>query len=664
MQDRRVGPRAEATKEGTAQRGLPLEYRRWNRVLADFFLLQAEPNQDVFLSVTPSSLSRALDEVEGEPLSPDDSQRDFKRAVATMYSQYVVSQGHGIGALSSEDEDGIPQSVAFLGVSVLAAYDQERDPERDEQFGKLRYYRPLSDALGCRLMSNNLPEGFDPDEFDQLWNDLAYWVLDKLQAVLDLPRSDRGHVAYPHRHVLLRQVDIDKLPVMFEREGFEPWSRSVSPNRMGGALDRYSSLTGNARTALGDKRRQAVIEQALDVLNEWDGSVDTGVGIRKAAIRLHLWFQRGDVPVLSYLPSRPAGFPDSFETSNGIALEGEDGPYYSSILITASDGNALVDGFEWKTRGFTLRRPPCRVVALSQSSDPSGFLSEPGLHRERTSAVLCVGEMLAGVTAHLDAITGRQNQPTSGGELPDGWSLFRNVTPKTMVDPPVGLEALAVSETVSIDFVGGIRLERGRTWLAGSIPKIYVTPSDAAVKVDGGALSPVIDGEVSSESMMAVGSHLITVGRLTRRMNVREAAISEGCTPLIADLGEEHVMAVVPRGEWTLLGAHPTELLRVECTRNSGIFATGFNAVWAVDARNGGGKRPIMCLVYDPPPPLDASPAPECRAWCDAIRRAQQHRAGFVRLGDARAPVRDPQPAWGRYVALSKRLRRHCGRMR
>ncbi len=656
-------PGAIAEKAGSARPNPSDEYRRWNRVLAEFFLLSAEPEQDVFLSVTPSTLSTALDQVEGELLTADDSQSALKGAVASMYSKYVLDEGHSIGELAAIGDDGMPHSVAFLAVSVLAAYDQERDPRRDEPFGRLPYYRPLSEALGCELGSNGLPEGFDPDAFDSLWSSLSYWVLESAKAVLDLPRSDRGHVAYPHRHVLLRQVDIDKLPAMFEREGFEPFSRSVSSTRMGRALDRYASLTGNAKSALGDERCQAVIEQTLTILEAWDGSVETGAGVRKAAIQIHLWFQR-DVPILSYLPSRPVGFPDRFVTGDGVVLEDEDGPYYSSIPIAAEDGRALLDGFEWRSGRFTLRRPAARVVALAPASELSGFLSSPGLHLGRASAILCTDELEGEARAYLEAVSGRQQHPISGGELPENWALFRDVTPETVVNPPAGLEALEVSASVSVDFVGGIRLERGRTWLAGSSPRVLVTPERADVTVDG-VLCTLVDGEVVSSALQRSGRHVITAGRVTRRMSIAEADVSVACVPLLAEAHPDHTVIALPHGSWTLLGSHPSESRRLDCPTVSGIFSCEFSPVWAVRSRRQGGiRQPILCLVDNPPPPQETQPAPECRAWCDAVRWAQQHGAGFERLGPTLGSVSDPRGVWSRYVAVSKRLRRRCGRTR
>ena len=635
------------------------EYRRWNHALAEFFLLSAHRDDDVFLSVTPGLLAKALDDVENAILTPDDAYDDVKRAVSALYSHRVLQQHKPLSSLSDQDSDGLPGSIAFLGLSVLAAYDQERG---DEAMGRLPYYGPLADLLGCGLVGQ-YPKGFDPQEFDELWERLAFWLLGTTGAVLALGPRNHQHTANPRHHALLRKVDIAKLPILFESQGFEPGTRSVSPERLGRALDAFGRLTRDAQCALVDKRRWAVIEQAMTELESWDGSVYDPRGTVKSSIQIQLLFRRDD-PMFFFLPSRPSTFPDTFQAAE-VRLEGTDGPYYEPVKMEPTAGSALHDGFEWKSDGLTLRRPGGNILALSPARDLSGFVSQLGLRRGVKSAVLCAEAVRDEVGAFLAATTGRQARAYSHPAVPHGWILFTDVLPQNAVPPPPGLDALEVSDAVTVEFVGGLRVGRSRSWLAGAPPRVVVSgPANVTVTVDDRP-SRVVDGEISSAAVSEVGMHTVRVGRVVRTMEIVRAQIDLGnSTPLTVASAIDGWRIPVPRGQWALLGSQPDQILVVRSREVSSVVDCPFPPVWAVVPGNERGRRPILFVAQQLTTVAKPRPRANSSVWAECVRTAHQHFGGFDSFEPDPVTEEDLYRVWSGYRQSARSLKRSLKRTR
>lgn len=633
------------------------EYRRWNNVLAQFFLLSAHRDDDVFLSVTPGLLAKALDDVENVILTPDDAYDDFKRSVSALYSYRVIQQHNPLRCLADQCSDGLPESIAFLGLSVLAAYDQERG---EEATGRLRYYEPLAELLGCGLVGQ-YPKGFDPQQFDELWDLLGFWLLDRTGALLFLGRRNRQHTAQPRQHALLRRVDIAKLPILFESHSFEPGSRSVSPERLGRALDGFGRLTRDARSALGDKRRRSVIEQATTQLESWDGSVSDPRGTVKSSIQIQLLF-RGDEPIFFFLPSRPSRFPDTFQAAE-VRLESTDGPYYEPVKIQPTAGSALLHGFEWRSAGLTLRRPGVQVLALSPARDLSGFVSQPGLRRGVRSAVLCADGVRDEVAAFLTAITGRQTRSYAHPAVPHGWTLFADVLPQNAVPPPPGLDALEVSDAVTVEFVGGLRVGPSRSWLAGAPPTVVVSgPANIRVTVDSQPF-PLVDGEIRSDALSEVGRHTIRVGRVLRTMEIVQPQVDQrNLAPLIVTSATGGWRIPIPRGQWALLGSQPDEVLLVASRQVSSVADCPFPPVWAVVPGNERGRRSILSLTQHPIAAANPRRRANSSLWAECVRNAQQHFGGFDSFEPEPVREEDLHRVWNGYRQSARSVKRSLKR--
>ena len=437
----------------------------------------------------------------------------------------------------------------------------------------------------------------------------------------------------------------------------------MSAERLGRALDGFGRLTRDARSALGDKRRRFVIEQAMAELASWDGSVADPRGTVKSSIQILLRFRR-DEPMFFFLPSRPSRFPDTFQAAE-VRLESTDGPYYEPVKIEPTAGAALLHGFEWKSDGLTLRRPGRDVLALSPARDLSGFVSQPGLRRGVKSAVLCADAVQDEVGAFLAAITGRQVRAYAHPGVPHGWILFADVLPQNAEAPPPGLDALEVSNAVTVEFVGGLRVGRSRSWLAGAPPRVIVSgPANVTVTVDDHP-SRVVDGEISSDAVSQVGTHRIRVGRVIHTMEIVQAQVDQSnSTPLAVASALDGWRVPIPRGRWALLGSQPDQVLLVSSRAGSFVVDCPFPPVWAVVPGNERGRRSILFLAQHPQAVAKSRRGTGAFLWAEYVRNAQQHFGGFDNFEPEPVTDRDLCAVWSGYRQSARSLKRSLKRTR
>jgi len=84
--------------------------------------------------------------------------------VSLAYRTQILTEPEKLWALATLGDDGMPISVAFLALSVLAAYEMHAD----EEAGPNAYYPRLALLLGIDLVAGH-PRGFDLQDFEGLW---------------------------------------------------------------------------------------------------------------------------------------------------------------------------------------------------------------------------------------------------------------------------------------------------------------------------------------------------------------------------------------------------------------------------------------------------------------------------------------------------------------
>ena len=647
---------------------LPSEYLRWNRWIFEQALSPTRTNQDVYLSITPTILAGIASNYTESPPSPQGAEEGFATAVATAYGS-IIARDSRLRELRTCDPEGVPLCLAFLAISVLAAYRMQSDEEASGG----AYYLRLAELLACEMVAGH-PRGFDPDVFESLWIFVQRWLADKTGDRLAMPSLEGGirrFVGLPLTHVPLRRLDIEKLPAFFVWAGYTPGVR-VPAAKLLFDLERwvrsYAVFSSAGISAVMGERRHAVLVQIGHELGAWDGSITESSGRRSASVGLLLDIVRYR-PDLFYLPRRPVGFPVHFDDGAHVFDAGDDG-WYEPLRVPVDDGPELSDGFEWTSEdSVSFRRSPASIVPLGPSPDYTGFLSRSNLLCGTACAVLCQEAIIQKAADYLRASTGRHCTPVSDPHLPAGWRLFANIKPENRVDIPDGLEALALASDVDIICVGGLRLGRRNEWLVGAPPRIIVTglEKNEVAKLDGQVVGIGEDGVLQVNGhLLDPRVHVIDAGGLQRKIEIVEPRI--GCRTRLDHVHPNAHYLTLPAGRWYLVGPVPGQTSGpIECPRPGRICNADFDPVWAISFGAGPGAN-VIAIQRDPLPPgpityVEATSRPRLRQWAYIIYSASIRRPKFVSLlpnSDNRSIV----AIWKMYMRSARQIKRQEGRRR
>ncbi|MGE3335744.1 MAG: hypothetical protein AB7I36_19025 [Rhodospirillaceae bacterium] len=607
---RRPEPSSEYTAFGLS--ALSSNYRTWNRALAEHLLLKGASPTELYLTITPRILARALMEVDGTTEDAEKAQAHFANAVSEMYRGRVLGNRARLRTLRRVGDDGLPECVAFLALTVLAAYRMHGD---DEATG-LAYYLRLSELLRTEL-SGQYPLGFDPIVFESLWHFLKDWLAQR-GGDLAMPAPETGSrrfVGLPLAHVPLRSLDIDKLPDFFVWAGYQP-SGEITLERIAEDFARWvrarGALTPTGAAAFADARRSAVLAQIRAEFDSWDGTCEESASRRSASVEI-LFDPVQSRPDLFYLPRRPLGFPVRFSDGARV-FEGSDDGWYGRASIAPQDGPDLANGFIWQASHsgveFALRRTAASAISLTPSDNYSysGFMSARGLRKNVRCAVLCQEDIAQAVAEYLSHVAERQCTPFRHQSLPAGWSLFAGVLARRLAKTPAGLESLDVQTNVGLIPSGGIRLGNRWAWLQGAAPRIVITGSEPGlpVTIDGNPTAIAVDGLLQSEgSLTGVGTHVIQVGALRRTIEIVEPSLHMN-SGSATESTEERAPAVLalPSGSWIVVGSTPGQVARPRYAIRQGVIVEcNFAPAWAIRISADRGTTVLSVCAGAPPAP-------------------------------------------------------------
>ena len=647
-----------------------VDYLLWNRALARHCLLADEGDDALYLTITPTILAAALSQVQPGRQLPEEAEAAFVGSVAAVYHGRVVGHRHRLHILRRCGPDGLPDCIAFLAASVLAAYRMHSD----EEAAATAYYVRLAELLNCDLVGGH-PRGFDPEEFEALWRFLEAWLGEKGRR-LAMPGPAAGlrrFVALPLMHVPLRRVDIERLPEFFGWAGYEPGARIVR-SKLDQDLAKWSMgrsvFTNAGMAALADDRRAAVLAQVAHELESWDGSHTDSLGRRSAQVEVLLDVVQGR-PEISYLARRPAAFPHVFD--DGVhAFEAFDEGWYDPVRIPSEDGRELVEGFEWEIVAgrlrLVLRRQGASAIALPES-EYTGYVSRKGLQLGARGAALCCDGLATQAAEYLSEISKQRCSPLRHPNVPQGWQLFVWKRTQQPAPPPDGLEELIVEAAVDLIPAGGLRLGSRWAWLAGAPPLLIVAGLGAGetVTLDAKPITVTEDGMLAADGhLWQPGVHIVDAGGLRRRIEIVEAEVRNPPREPVA----RRAALALPRGSWTVLGALPGEVVVPAWQSRAGAVAScTFTPVWAVEAAAGPGAT-VLCLCAKAPSPGRPRSFPtygragrSLLAWTSAIYNAQIRRPRMASLAgeDCGAEARS---AWNEYAQAARSIKRRLRKAR
>jgi hypothetical protein len=631
-------------------------YVVWNRRVALFWLTKSTAGSEVFLTITPGGLSVAAWESDGARLSPDEAEADFVGALRGMYRARILDGGAEIARLADEVAGDAPASLAFLALSVLAAYRMHADTAHRST----AYFPRLSQLLDCRCVRGD-PEGLSKPAFEQLWMRTSEWMRARLGRGLFLPQTQevvRRYEVYPISHAGLRQVDLERLPQFFTWADYAPGS-VVSFERLRADLRRWVAdgehLTGRGRSACADERLDVVVQQIAQELKAWDGiAEDPATGRRVAHVELTLDLPRG-IPKLAYLARRPPGFPEVFEHGSHRFDSLEEG-WYDPLPVQVDDGRELLDGFEWESTqrspSLVLRRARSRAIALVRSEEFSGFASRRRLLEGVDCAVLYHDSVAQEVEARISALASKRAVSVKDVGLPTGWRLLVDIRvdrPSDASSP--GLEALEVDGAVELLTVGGLRIGRRAEWLAECPPTVLVS-GRGQVSINGKAARLRADGSVEWEPRANTsGTHVFEAGRAQRRITLVAPDVAPDLPVLGARAAVDSYTVALARGRWTLLGSRSGEVQRTDRLPRERILRLPFEPIWAI-----GDPTPdfAVFLCSDPREPEVKIGDGDAEAWAAALVTAADHGKPLASLSEPAS--RAAERSWVKFVRAAKQI--------
>ncbi|HEY9694170.1 MAG TPA: hypothetical protein V6D15_18355 [Oculatellaceae cyanobacterium] len=252
-------------------------YEDWNRALASYFISGISRSTKIYLSVDDDILERIGQDF-GLTLTADNWGDDFCVAVRKQ----VINDGQvNLAPIQKHDSDGLPKSVAFLGATVLAAYQMADE----EKISELNYFRRLRELLG--LSGSGRPAGMKSGKTaeEPLWENWNLWLMQ--HRFLPSAHQGRGgsttYINYPISQSLLRRADKERLQRLFDDQQWTAqWDAMIL---FAHVRLQAQGLSRHLQELLTDNRQryEAVAEAIHEVYLQWQDDGKPGalkVGVR------------------------------------------------------------------------------------------------------------------------------------------------------------------------------------------------------------------------------------------------------------------------------------------------------------------------------------------------------------------------------------------------
>jgi len=238
-------------------------YTEWNQALVSYFTSGVPRGTKIYLSVNDDVLDRIGREFRKNAIA-DSGSDDFQAAVKTT----VIIDGQvNLSNLRSRSYDGLPKGIAFLGATVLAAYQMAEE----EKISELNYFRRLQKILG--LSGTGRPRGMESGSLaeEPLWTEWNLWLMQ--QGFLPSANRGRGgpttYINYPISQSLLRHADRDRLVDLFnEKQWTSQWDAQTLFTHVRHEKPRLCQHLKELLTE--DRQRyEAVAEAIHEVYEQW-----------------------------------------------------------------------------------------------------------------------------------------------------------------------------------------------------------------------------------------------------------------------------------------------------------------------------------------------------------------------------------------------------------
>lgn len=500
-------------------------YREWNQALVSYFTSGVPRGTKVYLSIDDDLLERIGQDLAQAPKT-DSWSADFHAAVR----EKVVFEGQiTLNNLQGRDADGFPRSVAFLGATVLAAYQMAET----DKISELNYFKRLREVLG--LSGVGRPPGMKSGEAaeEPLWKDWNRWLME--QGFLPSAKRGRGgsktYINYPISQTLLRRTDKDRLQVLFnQRQWKAPWDAMTL---FAHVRCEAQGLPQHLKELLSENRQryEAVAEVIHEVYEQWfdEGKpVELKAGVSTGSRHLFAGLYRTEDPFSGqidyyFYPRQLRGRQlDSVQVNledNLYQLRAErpgwylplDFPIDSSQLDCAVKYQIAIpddlDSLILPTRDFWILIP-------DPDNPDSGVYASWGQPTLGTQFVLlCKGELLD----DLQRLRDERLLEWSGEPVPvwerSNWvelhqcQVISQAWDGVFVKNQALKDALQPIMRLSISFSSGLRVPQMGAWLEGHSPQVTIFGFSPTVELQVTRLSDnykILDKSQSTNTPIAV----------------------------------------------------------------------------------------------------------------------------------------------------------------
>ena len=240
-----------------------MQYEEWNQALGDYFLRGVPRGSKIYLSVDDDVLEYLGQNFECDLIESSWGE-DFRVAVRR---KVITGSSVKLDRIKDHSSKGLPNCIAFLCATVLAAYHMAEEEEIDQN----NYFRRLREILGLPTSESGRPSGMGlgNQAEEPLWIEWKNWLYRQgfLPSAQQGGRS-RTYIEYPISQSLLRSADKDRLRHVFQEK---QWTAKLDAQTLFSRVRGESSrLTKHLRKLLDDHRpRHQIIAEAIHEVYEY-----------------------------------------------------------------------------------------------------------------------------------------------------------------------------------------------------------------------------------------------------------------------------------------------------------------------------------------------------------------------------------------------------------
>jgi hypothetical protein len=489
-----------------------LGFHGWNDGLANSFFTPDKAGHAVYL-YTSADLIDQVGQANGEHVS------DFVSAMK-VGPPWATRSGLCQKALQTCEgwrSRGFPYPpyIGYLSLFVLAA-------GLDGDFRSYAYYPRLHTLLDDG--EQGTPPSFH--RMLELWDDLEHWSTHDRQGELGVFRSTSNlvgkwiHVGLPVSQTVLTEQERRALWSVFARAGFDPRT-PPRPEQLADAIRVYGANQLRARTIsfLNNAEEAELItvllEQALDELSEWNGSlaepsgenpsrvvaparicfpsIDRIAGIAVSSIRTRLNREYPDGPLLLSAAGNDNVVCEEF--SDGWSSEFHVGEFLmDASKLDWEKGASFVE----KNLGWTIHLSGRSVRVFIPGSD-DGL---PGLVETQTLPSGSACHIAFGPKAAPAVVPWLHSECKGAKELnldaglPDQWRLFSVAHVQSDDGVAHLFPVLSLPRSIRLQLVGGIRSSAGNRYFPFAEPSVLLIGGKGGETLlcNGQNLQPVVPG--------------------------------------------------------------------------------------------------------------------------------------------------------------------------